>query len=317
MNAETRPLRILRCPDCHGSLEDLDAGVRCLACSRSYQPNTEGYLEFMPDRSLQKKESTNPRKADAQASAGATRMMQEYIEPYIFREPFETVLDVGCGIGNLISRLLQGGYDAYGIDLPTLSGFWSEGDNDRDRFYCCDATQLPFADDSIDVIISTGVIEHIGTGLGNNTLQGDYQIRRQRYADEILRVCRPGGRILVACPNKSFPIDPQHEVIDGYNQDNISTRIRSRIYDKTSLNIHKVWGEYHLLSYREIRQLFCVNGAARSVQALPLKDYFGLTMFQSGYLKPVRRLADVYINKMPRFLQETPFNPYVLVEIRK
>ncbi|MCL4473126.1 MAG: methyltransferase domain-containing protein [Actinobacteria bacterium] len=309
--------QILVCPVCRGGLEPDGAGLSCRNCGLSFEPNGQGYLEFALDRSCFETASTTDEHAEMQSSPGAVRMDEEFIIPYLLGEPEGRYLDAGCGIGRTVSRLLEQGQDAYGIDLPCLSEYWRRFGNDPERFFCCDAGHLPFPDGFFDAVISLGVIEHVGTINGEATLADDYREARRAYAAELLRVTRPGGRILVACPNKRFPVDPQHIVKDEYSGDGIGTRLRAAIGDRTGLNIHPVWGRYHLLSYAEVRQHFCDEGGARSFEPLPVKGYFGLTIFKKGILRPLAPLADLYINRMPAFIRKSFLNPYMLAEIRK
>jgi SAM-dependent methyltransferase len=310
-------LEILVCPVCHGSLEEAGGSRSCSRCNLSFRCNSHGYLEFALDRSCFDTASTTDEHADLQSSAGARRLDEEFIIPYLLKEPGGRYLDAGCGIGRTVSRLLEQEHDVYGIDLPCLSGYWQRFGNDPGRFFSCDAGHLPFPDGFFDAVISLGVIEHVGTINGEATLADDYREARRVYAAELLRVTRPGGRILVACPNKRFPIDPQHDVIDEFSRDNLGTRLRAAIGDRTGLNIHPTWGRYHLLSYAEVRQLFCDQAGARSFEPLPIKGYFGLTIFKSGLFRPFAPLADLYINRMPSFVRKSFLNPYMLVEIRK
>jgi SAM-dependent methyltransferase len=308
---------IVACPECHGSLQPGVGTLHCPACDLSFSVNDQGFLEFMRDQTYCEKISTTEEKAGNQSSSGANRVDDEYVMPWLMREPFERVLDVGCGVGRIISKLAAAGKEAYGVDLPCLAGFWSQDENDPEKFFHAEASRLPFPDDYFDVVISMGVIEHIGTGKGHCTLPDDYRRQRQQYADELLRVARPGGRLLISCPNKSFPVDHLHEVKDMYSPDTLETRIRDRIYRRTGMNVHRTWGKYHLLSYGEMRRHFCEDGNGSIFIPLPLKGYFGLTMFESGRFKPLRGVADIYFNKMPRIARASFLNPYVLAEIRK
>jgi SAM-dependent methyltransferase len=309
--------KLLVCPACHGRLAESETGLACGSCGNEYSSDSRGFLQLLLDESLYEKVSTTEEHARAQSSDGADRVDKEYIIPYLMSEGFQRVLDVGCGIGRTMSRLIEQGYDAYGIDLPILSEFWAQAGNDPGRFFCSDATRLPFADNSFDAVISMGVIEHIGTSIGHCSLGPDYQRERQRYADELQRVTRPGGRILVSCPNKRFPLDPQHKVLDELSPDSVSYRIRDAVFGRTGMNVHRTWGKYHLLSYPEVRRLFCDNGRNNSFEPLPLKGFFGLTSFRSGYLKPFQKMADYYINNMPGLIRTSFLNPYLLVQIRK
>jgi SAM-dependent methyltransferase len=223
-------------------------------------------------------------------------------------------LDVGCGVGKEVRMLIEDGYDAYGIDLPNLSPFWSQFGNSPQHFFCATGTGLPFPNDFFDVVYSFGVIEHIGTRTGHCTLARDYRDTRQQYANEILRVVKPQGRVIIACPNKSFPIDIQHDPGDELCSPN---EIRKWIYSKTGINIHRVWGKYHLLSHNEMRMLFGQGYRLAEFKTLALKGYFGFGRFQKGFLRPFARLASLYVECLPRTLRSSPFNPYVLVEMRK
>jgi SAM-dependent methyltransferase len=109
----------------------------------------------------------------------------------------ETVLDVGCGNGILImgaaKRLTTG--KAIGIDI------WTEGsgDNrpevfrenakiegvaDRVTLQNEDARQLPYDDESFDVIISGLTIHHLG-------------FDTDKAMNEMARVLKPGGRMAI------------------------------------------------------------------------------------------------------------------------
>ena len=307
----------LACPVCHGFFTKYGEKIQCKSCNFSIEPNQYGFFDFTLDKSSKEINSTTNLHAEKQSSAGANRLDDEFIIPYLQKEPFESVLDVGCGIGRTVAKLLDMGHDAYGVDLPCLSKHWSQAGMDAIHMFCADATSLPFPDNSFDAVVSLGVIEHVGTATGHCTLMTNYMEVRRKYAQELLRVTRSGGRILVACPNKSFPIDPQHEVRDDLCIENLSIRFRDAIFRKTGLNIHQIWGRYYLPSYAEVRSLFCGNGEARSFEPLSLKGYFALDIFKQGLRKPFLKPAEIYINKMPRFLRASFLNPYVLVQIRK
>jgi SAM-dependent methyltransferase len=57
--------------------------------------------------------------------------------------------------------------------------------------------QLPFASNTFDLIFSNEVIEHV---------QDD-----ALYAAEMVRAARPGGHILLFCPNRWYPVE-QHGI---------------------------------------------------------------------------------------------------------
>jgi len=249
----------------------------------------------------------------AEGQHHCSQMIFEFLQPHLHREACTTILDVGCGVGATITALAKAGYDAYGIDLPEQARHWAAARHPANRFFTASALHLPFQDDSFDFVYSFGVIEHIGTVLGHCTLLPDYQSQRQQYANEIMRVAKPGARVMIACPNKIFPVDIQHGPGDAAEK---AGAIRSFIYNRTGMNVHKTWGQYHLVSDAEVRKLFGVAGA-RGFTSLPLDGYFGFGRFREGFLKPLARVAEYWVSNMPARARTTFLNPYVMIQIKK
>jgi SAM-dependent methyltransferase len=105
----------------------------------------------------------------------------------------ERVLDVACGSGNTAIAAARRNCDVTGLDYVEAlleRGRERAGAERLDvRFVGGDAERLPFADASFDVLTSTfGVM---------------FAPDQPRVADELVRVCRPGGRIAMS----NFPPD--------------------------------------------------------------------------------------------------------------
>lgn len=112
----------------------------------------------------------------------------------------ERVLDVGCGHGLLLiaaaKRLTSG--RATGIDLwqkedqagnsreATLENARREGVAERIELRDGDARELPFADDSFDLVLSSWALHNIYQKEG-----------RERAVREIARVLKPGGQVVI------------------------------------------------------------------------------------------------------------------------
>ena len=112
----------------------------------------------------------------------------------------ERVLDVGCGHGLMLlgaaKKLTTG--RVVGIDLwqkedqagnsreATLENATLEGVKDRVELIDGDARQLPFEKESFDVILSSWALHNIYDAAG-----------RRIALNEIMRVLKPGGRILI------------------------------------------------------------------------------------------------------------------------
>lgn len=304
---------VLVCPYCNGNFVWDAEALRCAACNKVFTANRQGYYDFNVDQRTAEIHSTSVEYAEVQKKHGL-RVFNEYLKDFLFCEQIERVLDAGCGMGAGISELVKMDYEAYGIDLPGLSPFWVRAGNNPHNFFAADAGKLPFRNDYFDVVYSLGVIEHIGTVDGQAIPLDNYWEIRQEYANSLIRVTKPSGRIIVSCPNKSFPVDLQHGA-PAFVGD---SRIRKYIWDKTQLNIHPVWGRYHLLSYSETKRLFCDRGGCKSIEPLPLRNYFGFNIAGNiGFLNFSKKLMEVYVNNLPRLFRSTFLNPYMLVVIRK
>ena len=96
------------------------------------------------------------------------------------------VLEVGCGTGLLLERMLEFASSAKGVDLsPGMLEHATERGLDA---VLGSATELPFDDDSFDVACSFKVLAHVQ--------EIDTAIR------EMLRVVRPGGTVVAEFYNR-------------------------------------------------------------------------------------------------------------------
>lgn len=240
-------------------------------------------------------------------------MVAGFLRRRIDRGTCRDVLDVGCGVGASAASLAVMGLNVWGVDLPNVTPLWAAAGRNSERFVAASALRLPFASDSFDFVYSLGVIEHIGTLTGHCALAPDYEEQRKEYAKEIVRVTRPGGRILIACPNKGFPIDIQHGPGDRIES---AGPFRTFIHSRTGMNVHRTWGRYHLPSYRDVKALFR-GGGVRNFSPLPLEGYFEFGRFKKGFLRPFYKAAEFWVNNLPRPVRATFLNPYLMLEIRK
>jgi ubiquinone/menaquinone biosynthesis C-methylase UbiE len=99
--------------------------------------------------------------------------------------PGERVLDVACGAGNTAIAAARRFTEVVGLDfVPQLlerGRQRAEAEGLEIEFIEGDAQEMPFDDASFDVVLST--------------FGAMFAPDQQRTADELLRVCRPGGRI--------------------------------------------------------------------------------------------------------------------------
>lgn len=104
-------------------------------------------------------------------------------------EESNKVLDIGCDGGYYTSLLAKKSKLTIGVDYsPSLLGqaMMSYKGGDRLEFVLMDALHLGFADRSFDAVTSFDVIEHL--------------MNDDEFLDEIYRVLKPGGFILITTP---------------------------------------------------------------------------------------------------------------------
>ncbi len=105
------------------------------------------------------------------------------------------ILDDGCGLGTYLDAFAPYSSQRFGLELeadralkalPTANGIVRGVGED-----------LPFPAASFDFVFSNEVIEHVADD--------------RLYAAEMVRVLRPGGRLLIFCPNRWYPVE-QHGI---------------------------------------------------------------------------------------------------------
>ncbi len=188
-------LERLRCPRCGGELEELACGA-CEArfdvlegIADLYEPHEDGglteavraFYEGTPFPGYDPGEDPASLRAKVRANPFA-RMLDEQI-------PFgATVLEVGCGTGQLSNLLALAhrcvvGVDLCGASLRLAEGFRARHGLERAGFARMNLFRPGFEPASFDLVICSGVLHHTG-----NPREGFLQIAN---------LVRPGGYLLV------------------------------------------------------------------------------------------------------------------------
>lgn len=109
------------------------------------------------------------------------------VENLVKDNALNTILDVGCGTGQLVKYLNQYGFNAKGCDL------YAEGHGLGNNFIRASATSLPLKSNSLDLITSISVIEHLK------------KIEVTKFLTEAKRVLKNQGYIFLVTPNYNSP----------------------------------------------------------------------------------------------------------------
>jgi len=286
----------LVCPHCRIAL---DRVFCCPNCARCY-PAEYGIVDFAEGAYYDQFDDTTSLTPEHREGLqleveGTRRRILDFYLPKL--PPGARVLDCGCGNGVSIDLLIEHGFDAWGNDLSQLRKWqWREREH-RDRLVVASALSLPFADDFFDVVISSGVIEHIGV---EETAIPRYAVKprpdrdelRAQFMRELLRV---GKTIYIDCPNGAFPIDFWHSDAPG------------------SARRHSL-REGFLPTFREIRAL----APDAHVEALsPYKRLQFKQAAQHWYGRVLGKPAEWYFRFMPRVVAKSAFNPFLIVRVAR
>lgn len=98
-------------------------------------------------------------------------------------------LDLGCGLGTELAHLAHRGVAlTVGVDRSTVALNRAHRRHPTVQFVQADVLQLPFRDERFEIALDRGCFHYLQAA------------DRDRYAAEVLRVLRPGGRLLLrAC----------------------------------------------------------------------------------------------------------------------
>ncbi len=131
----------------------------------NYYHHNEAYAEFL-----------------ASWDAGFYSKYADTLKP---EKPDSRTLDVGCGVGQVVARLTEAGYEAYGVDISEPNIERARKFSTRCQVY--DGKELPFPDQHFASVGALNVLEHVE--------------EPEDFIRELVRVTQIGGRIVLSSPN--------------------------------------------------------------------------------------------------------------------
>jgi len=103
------------------------------------------------------------------------------------------VLDDGCGLGVYVEKLGPHARAVFGLDYDFERVAAGARRIQPSVLICAASEHLPYPDECFDVVHSSEVIEHVDDD--------------RAAVAEMARVTRPGGRIVIFCPNRWYPVE--------------------------------------------------------------------------------------------------------------
>ena len=221
-------LKVLVCPSCRGDLSCSEGEIICSACSHTFElhnrmvpvlHNLGAFSDTVKEGMGDEKDvavGVNLEDVSGQKQSGGSvfSRLRAMVKQNSWLLGPSIALDRGKGRRLERLRLKWQGQNNITLNIGSRGQYLWEGMVATDVFpvdgvsLACDAHQLPFADSSVDCIISTSVFEHLRTP--------------EKAAAEIARVLKPGGEAYIEVPwmyeVHGVPLDFQRWTLGGLRE---------------------------------------------------------------------------------------------------
>jgi SAM-dependent methyltransferase len=102
------------------------------------------------------------------------------------------VLDIGCGMGEFLSKMKDKGWNVFGVEVSPIASCHAREKMGLKNIYNQDILEFSFSDELFDMISLWYVIEHLGNPL--ITLKKAHSL------------LKPNGVLIITCPNFNSPL---------------------------------------------------------------------------------------------------------------
>ncbi|MBT5298020.1 MAG: class I SAM-dependent methyltransferase [Rhodospirillaceae bacterium] len=185
----------------------------------------------------------------------------------------EIVADLGCGSGIFTKNLQTRGFSSVGMDLCVELLEVGQQKFPDARFAAGDVEHLPFASESVDAVLLSGIVHHLPDPAP--------------CAAEVKRILKPGGRFMAFDPNRANPFmylyrdksSPFYSAVGvTENEGPISASVVSKVFSDAGLIV-----ETEYLSGLKYR--YIASGVARKF--LAVYNFIDGIIFRPGFMRPM------------------------------
>lgn len=152
------------------------------------------------------------------------------------------VLDIACGTGAWLQACAERGAEIAGVDLSTRA-IQICRERLPGRFFSSPAEQVPFEDDTFDLVSCLGSLEHF--------VQPEVALKEMR------RVAKPDARFLLLVPNAGF-LTRRLGLFGGTDQVRARETVLEleaweELFERCGLRVEDRWKDLHILSWRWLK----------------------------------------------------------------